>query len=341
MEVISLQELFVFRITPNKKGTFDEKRIAGGALDVDDSTLAIFSSSFNGKLGRGSKLQPFHFRLDGTERKNTMRDDLLKTLADSSLSEKVVLLRSVAFRLTKMIDNRTGELLLTVAIGKNDTHFRIALWAYPHDDPIQLATETGLPKVQEIQNAFSKSSYLRKAAYFEEELSTNRNSLLKGNVVDSAAGRVNIDTNYWLHSFLEGIVDLLPVRGTNLVIKAIKAAQSKAKSSEEKSSVAAAMHSLLSGSKKDTTINEIGGLLVGEAKTEYGKQFTGSNDRDARFAIDSKELRSRVKNIIIRLKNGIDVYFPTNETVDPNDYLFEQDGKRILRIDHEVEGELF
>ena len=257
------------------------------------------------------------------------------------MKEKVNLLRKVALKLTKLIDNRTGELLLTVAMGKNNTNLKIALWAYPHDDPIQLATETGLPKVNEIRNAFSKSSLLRKAAYFEEDLPTNRNSLLKGSIIDSAAGRANIETNYWLNSFLEGIVDLLPLRGTNLIIKAIKAAQIKAKSTEEKASVAAVMYSLLSGSRKDTTINEVGGLLVGEAKVEYGKQFTGSSDRDARFAIDTKELKSRVKNIIIRLKSGIDVYFPTNESVDPNDYLFEKDGKKVLKLTEEVDGELF
>ena len=339
--MISLQELYVFRITPNKKNLFGDGSILGGALDVDESTLNIFAPSFSGKLGRGTKLQPFHFRLDGNERKNIMRDDLLQVLSTNDVKEKVNLLRKVALKLTKLIDNRTGELLLTVAMGKNNTNLKIALWAYPHDDPIQLATETGLPKVNEIRNAFSKSSLLRKAAYFEEDLPTNRNSLLKGSIIDSAAGRANIETNYWLNSFLEGIVDLLPLRGTNLIIKAIKAAQIKAKSTEEKASVAAVMYSLLSGSRKDTTINEVGGLLVGEAKVEYGKQFTGSSDRDARFAIDTKELKSRVKNIIIRLKSGIDVYFPTNESVDPNDYLFEKDGKKVLKLTEEVDGELF
>lgn len=339
--MISLQELFVFRITPNKKNIFDEESIVGGSLDVDDSTLNIFASSFSGTLGRNAKPQPFHFRLDGTARKHPMRDDLLLLLSSHDVTEKVSLLRRVAFRLTRLIDNRTGELLLTVAMGRNDTRFKIALWAYPHDDPIQLATETGLPKVQEIRNAFSKSSYLRKAAYFEEEFPTNRNSLLKGSVVDTAAGRVDIETNYWLNLFLAGVVDLLPVRGTNLVVKAIKAAQTRATSTEEKASVAAAMYSLLSGSRKDTTINEVGGLLVGEAKLEYGKQFAGSSDRDSRFTVDTKELKSRVKNTIIRLKSGVDVYFPTSGSVDPKDYLFTMDGKKVLKIDEEVDGELF
>ncbi len=84
--------------------------------------------------------------------------------------------REYAFRLAKVIDNRTGELLFTFATGTKGNISRIALLAYPHDEPIQYQSKRGIPDISEIKNAFSKSSHLRKAAYFEidsEEIGRN------------------------------------------------------------------------------------------------------------------------------------------------------------------------
>lgn len=339
--MITISELYVFRVSPNKDDKLKEEDIIGGSIDVTETTNRIFAASFDGKIGRSIKFQPFHFKFEGETRVNPTRDLLIEFISRLTVVDRAKVLRKIALRLTKMIDNRTGELLLTVAYGKDQEQQKIAIWAYPRDDPIQLTDDKGIPKIAEIQNAFSKSSYLRKAVYFEEPLNINRNCLLKGKVIDASAGRTNIATNYWLSAFIFGIIDLLSTRGTTQILKALKSAQQKAQTVQEKSSIASVIHALLAKSVKDTTINEIDKMLVGEPQKEFIRQFEKGIELDARFSIDYKEVAAKIKSTIIKLTNGIEVYFPVNESIDYLDYISEKGGKKILIINEEIDSELF
>jgi hypothetical protein len=338
--MIAISELFVFRVVPNRPGSISEKDLVGGSINATKASRNIFESSFNGKIGRGIKLQPFHFQFSGKERSNEARDLILQYMNAIRPAEKRKFARKLAYRLSRLIDNRTGDLLMTIAYGKDGTRQRMAIWAYPQDDPIRLSTVKGVPKIEEIQNAFSKSSILRKAAYFEENEVIGRGGLLGGEIIDSAAGRENIETNYWLSQFLAGLITLLSARGTNQIMKAIKAAQESASSDKEKSSIVAVVHSLTSGAIKNTTINEIGKMLVGEAKTIYGAQFRTGIELDARFEVDQKEVFHTIKNSIIRLKNGIEVYFPLGK-IDPDNYITTVGVKKVLKLEAEIESEFY
>jgi hypothetical protein len=85
----------------------------------------------------------------------------------------------LARKLAAAIDNRVGELLLTVGVGRTDREHRCVFWAYPSDSPLQFKVGRGVPDIEEVQNAFSKSSGMRKAAFFDAPASIGRNDLVR------------------------------------------------------------------------------------------------------------------------------------------------------------------
>ena len=332
----------VYALSPGKNTDIEVDKISGGQLSIDNEARRIFGPSFNAILPKSLKVQPFHFFFEGNKRKNDTRDGLIKFFNYTDLAEMELISREFAFRLAKAIDNRTRDLLFTFAAGSKGDIQRIALLAFPHDEPIQYQSNQGIPDIAEIKNAFSKSSHLRKAAYFEiEREKIGRNELLKGLLVDSSAGRAHSAANYWLADFLEGTMEVLPIRGTNQIIKGIRAAQKHAKSPEERNSAKAAFYSILSGSKKDATINEIGNLLVGKAKTEYFRAMPKSIENNARFLIDIDEAKRRIKSIIFILKNGIEIHFPNDIEIDADDYITIKDGRRTMSVSDEIDEEVF
>ncbi len=332
----------VFAIPPSKKEDLQIEEIKGGRLTIDDEVNSIFIKSFNGELQKGLKLQPFHFIFESKERKNITRDALIKFIETNDDIQRDHLSKEFAFNLAKLIDNRTGIQLFVIAFGNNDNSIKIALWAFPHDDPIQLQTVKGSPKIKEISNAFSKSSHLRKACYLvANNKIIGRNDLIKGSLIDSSAGKDKIVADYWLTGFLKGQVEVLSTKGTNDIICYLKTAQKKAMTSDEKNSIKAVFYSLLSGSKNDTTMAEIGNMLVGEAQSAYMKSLPNSIEKDARFIIDKDAVKKKIMNILFILKNGIEVSFPTNLDIDANDYIITDNGKKILQIREEISEEIY
>lgn len=342
MDKMNLDYISVFALMPSKNAQIEPDDLPGGILEIDEEIRRIFTASFNGELPKSLKFQPFHFQFDGNSRENSTRQGLIRFLSTRNVSERTSIAREYAFNLAKLIDHRTGQLLFAFAYGDNQNRRRIVLSAYPHDEPIQYRTIKGIPSVYEIKNAFSQSSNLRKAVYFEVGCeSIGRNDLLTGTLVDSSAGRGYPSANYWLSEFLKGKMDILPVRGTNQVLSGLKAAQKKAATVEEKNSVKAAFYAIMSGRKSDATINEIGSLLVGEARNAYMKAIPKSIENDARFDVDLDEVKKKIRNTIFVLKSGIEVHFPSESTVDAEDYIKTVDGTRFLTISEEIDEEIF
>ncbi len=340
MEEIDFSYISVYQIKPAKKVDIKPSDIVGGQLKINKKIKSIFLSSFNGRLTKGLKLQPFHFVFEGDKRKNPMREELINLFSIGS-NKKDAITRNLAMKLSKLIDERTKELLFTFAFGKTNKFKRIAMWVYPHAVPIQLNARGNALSVKEIENAFSKQSTLRKACFFEVPNKISRNDLLMGQLVDSSAGRTKSVTDYWSGKFLEGSVELLPARGTNQVITGLKAAQTKAKTPEEKNSVKAVFYSLLSTNKQDATIGEIGNLLVGSAKTAYLSKIPKTIETNARFKVDFDTLKSKIKSKMFVLKNGIEVHFPNDSNIDPDDFIKTEGKVRKINIFEEIDEEYF
>ena len=343
MKEMDMKYLAVFPVYPAKKIDIKPDDIKGGSLQISKETKSIFLSSFNGQLKVGLKHQPFNFAFEGDDRNNLMRNEVIEFFKAKDIAEKNEISKRLAYRLAKLIDTRikAKALLFTIAHGQLRKQQRIAIWLYPHDDPIQIKFKQGVPNVSEIKNAFSKSSLLRKACFFEAPIKITRTDLLKGILLDSTASIDKIASDYWLTKFLQGEIGLSSERGTKQLIKGIRSAQARANTIDEKNSVKAAFYSLRSKRRKVTTINQIGNMLLGGAKQGFDKTIPRNIENDARFNKDFEQIARKIQSSNFVLKSGIEIHFPYKIDVDPDDYITEEDGKRMMNIKEEINEEFF
>lgn len=340
MSDVEIFWLDVYRVQPREIPAAEAIEPEGGALTITPRLRAIFSGPFSGAVGRSTKLQPFHFQFDGADRQNAARE-LVKRVLSADSAQHEAACRELAWKLSRSIDRRVGELLLTVAVGRTAEKQRCVLWAYPSDSPLQFKVGKGKPEVEEVQNAFSKSSNMRKAIFLDAPARLGRNSLTKGLIVDRTANRLKGSSDYWLEKFLEGIIELRPARGTNILIRCLRDSQAKATTPAEKASVNAVVNRLLSGAYPATTLREVAFTLVGNARAAFEKTLPDTVEADATFKIDASVVSQKIKSLVFVLKGGIQVLLPLDGSVDSTDLIENRNGVRFLVMDEEIEDELF
>jgi hypothetical protein len=181
---MELNRLIVyFAKVDNAKGEIPP---AGGEIELTDDVKAIFEPSFLDREKGGPRKQPFHFNFDGDSRKNVVRERVLSLLSDPDPDADVESAAlDFAVHLQKIIDDRIGDLLLTIGLGWDEHLKRCVLWVFPSDSPIQLRSVEGKPTIREIKQAFTRKSKYRKAVYFQGPAEVGRNDFLRGELIDS------------------------------------------------------------------------------------------------------------------------------------------------------------
>ena len=333
----TLKELLVFRVLPYATKQDDPPPAEGGFVRLEGNTKRLFESAFTGNDRQRTRIkpQPFHFNFSGAKRAHEVRD-YVTVLATGSAEQKLAASKELSARLSKSIDDRTGELLLTIGIGTRGAKTRCAIWAYPADQSLQFRSNRGVPEVREVQDAFSKSSDARKAAFLESAIPVGRNDLVDGLLVDRTAGRAKGSSDYWLRRFLDARIEVYPARGTNLLIGALKKAQQSSETPEEKSSVRAVYDHLLAGNFPSTSLKAVGAQLVGEARVTYEKVIPKAEEGDAVFTIDMTEVNSKIKTRVFTLSSGLEIFFPQKDNLDPEEYIQHRAGKQYMVIDEEI-----
>ena len=316
-----------------------EEKPTGGELEMNEEIIKLFESSFLGKEKISPKKQPFHFNFGGPVRNNVARDRILKLLEDPH-GDIETSTEELAKELQKILDDRIGDLLLTIGLGWTTTNKRCVIWVFPSDSPIQLQSNKGKPTIKEIKQAFTRKSKYRKAIYFEGPINVTRSDFLRGELIDSTRqGKSRSVAHYWVEKFLYGHISLSASQGVMYLIRGIKNAQKVAKNSDEITSVISAYTRLLSGSMTNTTLTQFSGMLVGEAKKAYNKIIPNTIEQDAVFDIDISEVKRYVKKIVYVLSNGIIVMFPLDQSIDPEDFITVANNGRIIKIQEKIKSE--
>ena len=306
--------------------------LIGGEIEMSDDIRSIFEASFLGNEKGGPKKQPFHFNLSGAIRNNSSRDRILRLLDDPDGDIQKPSFE-FALELQKVIDDRTGDLLLAIGLGWSLKSKRCVLWAFPSDTPIQLQSSNGKTIIKEIEHAFTKKSKYRKAIYFEGPISPARNDFLRGELIDSTRQGISRSVaQYWVERFLHGQIALSGAQGVKYLIQGIRRAQKYCTTPEEHASVFAAYSRLMSGALNNTTLSQFSYSLKGDAKKAYLQAIPKTIEKDAVFDIVSKEVKKQIKKIIYILENGISVLFPTDGEIEPKDYIKETENGRLLSI---------
>lgn len=101
--------------------------------------------------------------------------------------------------------------------------------------------------------------------------------------------------------------------------------------------MAAAYHGLLSGAQQSTTLQRFANTLVGQAKVAFLAAVPPTIESTAVFDLNLPEIHRRISRYVITLVNGIQVTFPTDTSVDPQDFVHDKEGVLYLRLDEAVQ----
>jgi hypothetical protein len=338
---MTLGAVWVYHLQVGESAGRGDRPIEGGKLTLSDDIRSIFEPAFLGQERRSPARQPFHFNLSGRIRANTTRDHLLAILQEDN-PEASEHCEALARQLQLVIDDRIGDLLFTVAVGWEQHSQRCALWVYPSDSPIRFFSKAGHPMVEELRHAFSRRSRYRKAVFFDGPRQVTRNDFLRGELVDSTRqGKSRSTAHYWVERFLLGQIELKAARGVMYLCRALREAQKASETADERTSVVAAYSVLLSGTRDTTSLAQFSLLLSGKAKAAYTAGIPSTIERDAVFDLDRTEIAKRVGQVVFVLENKLEVVFPADASVDPDDYLHEIEGRICLRLDVPVVSRMY
>jgi hypothetical protein len=308
------ERLWAFTVSPARTAN-NAGAPVGGAL----GTTPDLSTALSGALGRPRQDQwtEVAFTVSeirdatGSRRSSPTRDlAMAAVFGDASAANEAA--AGLAHRLSAAMDHRSLPHLLVISTIVDGDLGTMALWAFPPDDAFRFEATTH-PTIELLRNVFSLTSRLRKAARFSGQ--PHDQSFLRGEVLDFQTGRVSIDlANYWVGSFLDCVLAVTPVVGTELLAQSIRKLNEGLSSPEDRRQLAVAVLALQQSPKPSWTLDEVADTLL---SPELGDRLRARSSRPtmngARFKLDNETFERLVSIRTFELESGVIVSSPIGE----------------------------
>lgn len=225
----------------------------------------------------------------------------------------------LAQRLSAAMDGRSQPHLLVLVAGVDDAGAEGAttFWTFPRDDAIRFDA-SARPTVEILENVFSQTSRLRKAAKFSGK--EHDGDFLDGRVLDIQTGRTSIDVaNYWVDRFLECTLAVTSIQGTENVATAIRKVNESLVTPEDRERLNIAVLALRNSPRPSWTVDEIADTFLPAdlgAKLRDASEPTMTN---ARFEINPGSYDRLLTTRVFSLESGVVVSSPLGEVGTPDD----------------------
>lgn len=208
-----LARLFAFPVFPRQEPQ-------GGSVPITPRVEQGLEEAYTrGKVNQGLAIS---LMVDTGTRTNDVRDALITAaFEEDRLARNAAQL--MADRLADAMDLRSTAGLLILSVHGDGATREVVLWIFPQDEAFRFERADGRERIELLDDIFSMSSYLRKAASFRGR--NLRTGFLSGRVVDfqaNAADRYVAD--FWVERFLQARLEMSGDEGTQLFGKAIKQA---------------------------------------------------------------------------------------------------------------------
>lgn len=221
---MELFRIYAYAVTPQRKAEVKQAP-SGGAFPVNDDIRSALDGLFvKSKLASQASVD---FRIDGggngKPRQHTVRDLVLDFAFQGPAKAKAAA-QALSTRLADSMDERSpSATLFILAAGRSGARRRMTMWAFPQDEAFQFRSSNNRPRIRLLDDVFSRSSRLRKAALFEGR---NRNSdFLSGRILDlQTMGGFGKAADYWISTFLDCRLGLEGEAGTRLLAKHLREA---------------------------------------------------------------------------------------------------------------------
>lgn len=302
---MDLTRLYAYAVGPaREKG--DVPTSVGGALKVNaDIKLALDDAFMKSNLARESTID---FCMDPASRSNEVRD-LVMTMAFEPPKAKGTA-TVLANRLAQTMDKRSRDALLVLAVAEEDDNRRLTIWAFPRDNAFQFHDGSRGPTVKLLNDVFSQSSRLRKAALFEGK--NVRTDFLSGRVIDAeSTGSFGKGANFWIEQFLGCRLGVDGEIGTRMLADCLRKVHATTVDPDEKEQINAAILAIRTSPKKKWSIRRFArNYLQGSVEKALINAAPNQDAANVVFDFNRDVFEKTVNLRVFRLKSDVFVSAP-------------------------------
>ncbi len=217
--------------------------------------------------------------------------------------------RLLSEKLADSMDYRSPSTLLMMTCLKNGSQRRTIMWAFPQESGFQFRSDTTGARIRLLQDIFSHSSRLRKAALFEGR--NRRSAFVSGRIIDhQAVGSSGAGADYWIDKFLECQFSLSGVMGTRRLAGYLRAAHDSLDSQADKDQVFSTILAVRTSPTKNWTYQRVANrFLTGAAQGEFLSRIP-AHQRTLAFSFDRDEFEKRLNFRVFQTERGIYISAP-------------------------------
>jgi hypothetical protein len=310
---VTLDRLYAFAVNP-QRNLVRPTAAAGGALNSSvqlEGALRAAADSVRPGDWTTVAFRPTH---DVPE--DARRNPVRLRVVDLALGDEAAAAAAaswLAMRLSMAMDQRARPHLLVVFTEPTEAGARrVTMWAFPQDAAFRFSARAR-PRIDLVENVFSRRSGLRKAAEYEG--GHLRTDFLTGRVVDFQAGiRVTAIAEYWMGSFLDSQLEMSPLVGTQLLAETFRRAFDNAVSPTDRDQLHVAALELEQSPRPTWTLSEVAQELLPTALAEtFLSASPDPRMNDARYELDHAALDRALATRVFRLSTGVSVTAPLSE----------------------------
>lgn len=244
--------------------------------------------------------------------------------------------RRLSEKLGDSMDYRSPDTLLMLTCLKEGSKRRTILWAFPQESGFQFRSDDAGSRIRLLNDIFSHSSRLRKAALFE-----GRNQpagFVSGRIIDhQALGSSGAGADYWVDKFLECQFALSGVIGTRRLAGYLRAAHDCLTTQPDKDQLFSTILAIRTSPTTNWTYQRVANqFLSGPAQTEFLSRIP-ARERGLAFSFDRDEFEKRLNFRVFETKQGVYISAPFG-TVGSTVILTGQAQRRV-RVDDVIVDE--
>jgi hypothetical protein len=298
--------------------------VDGGTVAASNEMhTALIDAHENARLDRAL---PVNLTVDTSTRTSVVRDRLLD-LGFGTPQASVRAAEVLAGRLADVMDQRSKPCLLVVSVrGEQGGSSReVVLWTFPRDAAFRLDNRRN--RVRTLDDIFSRSSKLRKAALF-----TGRNArahFLGGRVLDYQANATDrFVADYWIARFLDAQLQMSSNEGTRFFATALRAANDRLiDQPTAQEQLHAAITAVRRSPRHRWSLEDFCHEYLDEpAVTAVTEAAPNADSVTALFDLDREQFDELIQFRVFRLNTGTTVSAPFAEVGDS--VTIDDDGER-------------